>query len=166
MPGAEPAGRPGRQAETEAEFAARLSRLVAETEGREWVPPEPEPEPRPEPLPEAQFQEKLGRIVAESEGREPEPKAGPEPEAEGQAAVYAEIHEDLQYISRAIGELSARMDAEDARRAEARQEWLARPSSGRQAQAQAETALEPSWQPGTAGDRSLPEADYEAEAEI
>ena len=98
----------------------------------------------------------------EKYGAEPEP----EPEGPQLTGVYAEIGEDLQHIGRQIDEMSARMDAEDARRAEARQEWLARRSAERQAQAQAETALEPSWQPGTAGDRSLPEADYEAEAEI
>jgi conjugative relaxase-like TrwC/TraI family protein len=181
--------------ETEAEFQARLGQLVAEAEGREWVPPEPEPGP----LPEAEFQEKLGQIVAEAEGREyvppepdpaPEPRPEPLPEAEFRAkldqivrdsqrgrepepdaaggqltGVHAEILADLQHIGRQIDELAAQGAEAAARRAEDQREWLARPSPW-QPQAQAETALEPSWQPGTAGDRSLPEADYEAEAEI
>jgi conjugative relaxase-like TrwC/TraI family protein len=78
---------PGAHAETDEEFAVRLDQMVAEAEGREWVPPEPEAEAErthePELLSEAEFQEKIGRIVAESEGREyvpPEPEAEPEPQ--------------------------------------------------------------------------------------
>ena len=59
----------------EAEFQEKLGRMVAESEGREYVPPppEPEPEPRPEPLPDAEFWAKLHQIVRDSE-RGPEPR--------------------------------------------------------------------------------------------
>jgi len=68
-----------------AELQEEIGRIVAEAEGREWVPPQPEPEAEAEPLPEpeAEFQEQLGRMVAEAEGREwvpPEPEPEPEPE--------------------------------------------------------------------------------------
>jgi hypothetical protein len=130
--------------------------MVAEAEGREYVPPdpEPEPEPQPEPMSEAEFQEKLDQIVRDSQrGREPEP--GADPEAADQAAMYAEIHEDLAAIGEGIRELSERMDAGDARRAEAA--W-------QQPQAQPEPALEPSWQAGDVQDAGpAPEADFEPE---
>ena len=185
------------QRERDAEFDAWLDRLVAESEGREWVPlqPEPEPEPEPEPLSEAEFQEKLGRIVAESEGREyvppapapepepqpepmseaefrakldqivrdsqrsrePEPETEPEPEAAGE--VYAEIREDLAAIGKGIGELSAQMEAEDARREQAQQEAMAEPAVWQEPEAQAEpeTEIEAS---------ADAEADMDMEAEI
>jgi hypothetical protein len=75
-----------RQVETDAEFDARLDRMVAEAEGREWVPPEPEL------LSEAEFHARLDRIVADAEARRagaakaagpettPEPQTEPEPE--------------------------------------------------------------------------------------
>jgi hypothetical protein len=83
-----------RQAETDAEFHARLDRMVAEAEGHEWVPPQPvaKPEPQPELLSEAEFHAKLDQIVANAEARAaaakaaaeaettPEPQAEPEPE--------------------------------------------------------------------------------------
>jgi len=147
----------------EAEFREKLSRMAAESEGREYVPPEPEPapEPWPEPLPEVQA--KLDRIVRDSQrGREPEP----DPEPEDEAAVYAEIHEDLAAIGEGIRELSARMDAEDARRAEAQREWLEQPAPWHQPQAQAETALELSWEPGDVLYQHQAEADAEAEMEM
>jgi conjugative relaxase-like TrwC/TraI family protein len=190
------------QRERDAEFGARLDRMVAEAEGREWTPPEPEaeaePEAEPEPLSEVEFQEKLSRMVAESEGREyvppapaPEPEPGPEPMSdaefqaqldqivrdsqrgpepepepeagtEPEAAMYAEIHEDLAAIGEGIRELSARMDAEASRRAEAQQEAMLRPAVWQQpeAQAQAEAAAEPAWQPAET------QADMDFEAEI
>jgi hypothetical protein len=43
-------------------------------------------------------------------------------------ATYAEIREDLQFISQGIKELSARMDAENARRAAAQQEAMNEPA--------------------------------------
>jgi hypothetical protein len=118
---------------------------VTQAQGREWAPPEPQPEPE---------------LQA---GGEPEAEA--EPEAGGQAAMYAEIHEDLTAIGEGIRELSARMDAEDARRAEAQQEAMLRPAVWQQpeAQAQAEAAAGASWQAGEAGPA---EADMDMEAEI
>jgi len=190
------------QRERDAEFGARLARMIAEAEGREWVPPEPEaetePEPEPEPLPEAEFREQLGRMVAEAEGREyvppdpvPEPEPQPEPmseaefreqldqivrdsqrgrepepeadpEAAGRAAMYAEIREDLAAIGDGIRELSAQMEAEDTRRAEAQQEAMNEPAVWQRAevQAEAEAAPEPSWRPAEAT------ADIDMEAEI
>ena len=48
--GAGGAGRAEPQAEalSEAEFEEQLGRMVAEAEGREYVPPEPEPGPLPD----------------------------------------------------------------------------------------------------------------------
>ena len=146
----------------EAEFQEKLGRMVAESEGREYVPPppEPEPEPRPEPLPDAEFWAKLHQIVRDSE-RGPEPAAEPEPD------VYAEIHEDLAAVGDGIRELSDRMDAEDARRAEAQQEMLSEPSPWQQPEAQAQAGFEPSWQPGeAAADTSEAAADMDMEAEL
>jgi conjugative relaxase-like TrwC/TraI family protein len=152
----------------EAEFREQLGRMVAEAEGREYVPPDPvpEPEPRPEPLPEAEFWAKLHQIVRDSQrSREPEPEA--EPEAAGQAAMYAEIHEDLAAIGDGIRELAAQMDAEDARRAEARRQMLNEPAAWKQAEAEAEAALEPSWHAGEAvTDAGEAAADMDMEAEI
>ena len=146
----------------EAEFQEKLGRMVAESEGREYVPPppEPEPEPRPEPLPDAEFWAKLHQIVRDSE-RGPEPAPEPEPD------VYAEIHEDLAAVGDGIRELSDRMDAEDARRAEAQQEMLSEPSPWQQPEAQAQAGFEPSWQPGeAAADTSEAAADMDMEAEL
>ena len=72
--------------------------------------------------------------------------------------MHAEIHEDLQQIGRHIEEMSARMDAEQARRAEMR-EMLYQPAAWQQpeVQAEAEPAPERSWQPAEAA------ADMEAE---
>ena len=55
----------------------------------------------------------------------------------GQVATYAEIREDLQFISQGIKELSARMDAEGARRAAAQQEAMNEPAVSGVAQSQA-----------------------------
>ena len=187
---------------TDAEFNRHLDQMVAEAEGREWVPPEPEahaePEPLPEALPEAEFQEQLGRMVAEAEGREyvppepePEPEPRPEPssdaelwaqidqivhdsqhsqepkpEPEPEPDVYAEIHEDLAAIGDGIRELSAHMDAEDARREREREEYLRGPAPWEiqaQARAEAQAAAEASWQPGERGEDHQAEADLEAE---
>src|SRR6185369_2863995 len=111
--------------------------------------PEPEPEPQPEPASEAEFQAQLDQIVRDSQrDREPEPEPEADPEAADQAAMYAEMHEDLAAVSDGIRELSARMDAEDARRTEAQQEMLNEPSPWQQPEAQAQAGLEPAWQPG------------------
>jgi hypothetical protein len=157
---------PEAHAETDEEFAIRMDQMVAEAEGREWVPPEPdpEPEPRPEPQSDAELWAQIDRIVAESE-RSPEPQASAEPEAGPD--VYTEIHEDLAAIGDGIRELSDRMEAEDARRAEAQQEMLNEPSPWQQPEAQAQAGLEPSWQPGEAvADTSEAAADMDMEAEI
>ena len=63
-------------------------------------------------------------------------------------------------IGEGIRELSARMDAEDARRAEA-QRAMNEPAVWQQPeyQAQAEATLEPSWEPGEA----MADMDFEAE---
>ena len=167
-PDAEAEPQPGPS--SEAEFREQLDRIVAESEGREYVPPgpEPEPEPRPEPLPEAEFWAKLHQIVRDSQpGREPEPEAGAESEGADRAAMYAEIHEDLQHIGRQIDELAAQGAEADARRAEVRRQMLDEPAPWKQAQAQAEAALEPSWQAGEAArDTGEAAADMDMEAEI
>jgi len=121
---------------------------------------------------EEEFQARLSQIVAEAEARAgaqaaPEPGPEPAPEAGDMAGVYAEIREDLQHIGRGIDELSARMDAEDARRAEAQREMLSEPAPWQQAQAQAQASLEPSWQAGEAvTDAGEAAADMDMEAEI
>jgi hypothetical protein len=147
---------------SEAEFQEQLGRMVAEAGGREYVPPEPDPEPEPEPRPEPQSDAELwaqiDQIVRDSQRG---------PEAEPEADVYAEIHEDLAAIGEGIRELSDRMDAEDARRAEAQQEMLSEPSPWQQPEAQAQAGLEPSWQPGDAvAEASEAAADMDMEAEI
>jgi conjugative relaxase-like TrwC/TraI family protein len=162
-PGLEPEPQP--EPLGEAEFQEQLGRMAADSEGRKYVPPprEPEPEPAPKPLPEAEFRAQLDQIVRDSQRNpETEPAAGPEPEADDQAEAYAEIHEDLAAIGKGIRELSARMDAEDARRAEAQQEAMERPAVWQQPQAEA--AMEPSWQPGEAAADT--EADMDMEAEM
>jgi hypothetical protein len=184
-PQAEQEREPGPQPEPggEAALQEKLGRIVAESQGREYVPPEPEPEPepQPEPLPEAEFREELDRIVRDSQrGREPEPEPEvirPQSEADWLLQYRADhpemfgpdrylqdmagIREDLQAIGEGIRELSAQMDAEDARRHEAQQEAMLRPAAWQQAEAQAqaeaEAAAEPSGQPGEAM------ADMEAE---
>jgi hypothetical protein len=93
-------------------------------------------------------------------------KYGGEPRPVELTGVYAEIHEDLQAIGEGIRELSAQMDAEDARREREREEWLQGPPAWKlqaQAQAEAQTAAEASWQPGERGDDHQAETDLEAE---
>jgi len=167
-----------RQEQAERTAQARERAPVIEPEA------EPEAEPETPPIdPDIWAAEKAAQTARVDAGRQGRREASarqapvtdaeverygaePQPEDVALTGVHAEIHEDLRAIGRHIAELAEQMAAEDAERAEEWQEWLARPSAGPQAQAQAETALEPSWQPGTAGDHSLPEADYEAEAEI
>jgi conjugative relaxase-like TrwC/TraI family protein len=156
---------------------------VTDAEIEKYGPPtalEPEAEPEPEAeAAEAQAQErdeiKVQRSDAEwrldnakrdaeqAAQHEAEPEAEPEPEPEPELTerdVSAEIHDDLAHCSRQIDELSARMEAEDARNAEAHEEILRQPPVW---QAQAEPSLEASWQPRNA---SHYEADTEAEAEL
>jgi conjugative relaxase-like TrwC/TraI family protein len=159
-----------------AEFGARLDRMVAGAEGREWVSSEPnaEPEPEPERLTEAEFQEKLGRIVAESEGREyvpPEPEEEPEPQSDAEFwAQLDQIVRDSQpgpepeAGADPADELAARTDGEEVRRAEAdREAYELRPMRWQEAQAEAAAAIEAdaTWQPGT--DSRQADADMEAE---
>jgi hypothetical protein len=141
--------------------------------------PQPEPEAEPGPEPEPAWRREIIEPQSEIEWKlqyrdahpelfgqqprqaepEPEPEAEPEPATADRDALYAEIHEDLTRCSRHIDELSARMDEEEARRAEAHEEILRQPPVW---QAQAEPSLEASWQPG---DTSHYEADTDAEAE-
>ena len=107
---------------------------------------------------EARYAAEAGKAEPEAApAAEPEPEPGPEAD---QAGIYAEIHEDLAAIGEGIRELSARMDAEDARRAEA-QRAMNEPAVWQQPeyQAQAEATLEPSWEPGEA----MADMDFEAE---
>jgi conjugative relaxase-like TrwC/TraI family protein len=121
--------------ETDEEFRARLPQIVAGAEAR---------------------------YAAEAGKAEPEaaPAAEPEPEP-GPEADQAEIHKDLAAIGEGNRELSARMDAEDARWAEAQQEAMNEPAVWQQpeSQAQAEATPEPSWEPGEA----MADMDFEAE---
>jgi hypothetical protein len=111
-----------------------------------------------------EFRARLPQIVTEAEARyaagagKAEPEAEPEP---GPEADQAEIYADLAAIGEAIRELSARMDAEDARRAEAQQEAMNEPAVRQQpeSRAQAEATAEPSWEPGEA----MADMDFEAE---
>jgi hypothetical protein len=88
---------PEHHVETDAEFRAMLDRMVAEAEGREWVPtPTPEPEPQPELLSEAEFRAKLDRMVADAEARAvaaetAEPEAMPGSQAEAEPGRTAEL---------------------------------------------------------------------------
>jgi conjugative relaxase-like TrwC/TraI family protein len=152
-PEPEPGPEPGLQPEplSEAEFREQLGRMVAKAEGREYVPPDPVPEPQPEPMSEAEFQEKLDQIVRDSQRDR-------EPEADDSAAMYAEIHDDLQHIGRQIDELSAQMEAEDARRAEAQAEAMNEPAVWQEPEAQAEPEIE-----AAADADATPDMDMEAE---
>jgi len=190
---AETAGKE-RQPQTREEVMARIEEIVARGQsrkeaaavagaeaeaGQDQAQPEAvtggRAEPRPEPAPEAvrpqsgidwylQYRDRYPELFGQ-EPRQPEPAPEIAPEGVGKG-VYAEIREDLQDISRMIGEASARMDAEDARRAEAQREALSEPAPWQQPQVQAEAALEASWQPGEAGYQHQAEADAEMEAEI
>jgi hypothetical protein len=160
-PEAETEAAPQHEPVSDAEFREQLGRIVAEAEGREYVPPDPEPDPdpQPEPMSEAEFQEYLDQIVRDSQrGREPEPEA--DPEAADQAAMYTEILEDLAAIDEGIRELSAQMEAEDARREQAQQEAMAEPAVWQQPEAQAEP--EPEIE-ASAGTDAVADMDMEAE---
>ena len=127
---------------------------------------DPEQAAAPEPEAEAagQPETNVSRSLPEPE---PETGADADPGAGDRAAMHAEIHEDLQRIGRQIDELADRGAEADARRAEAQQEILDEPASWRQAQAQAEAALEPSWRPGEAvADAGEATADIDMEAEM
>ena len=98
--------------------------------------------------------------------REAMARARPVTDAEIERYGASEVHQDLQYIRDGIRELSARMDAEDARREQARQEALAEPSPWQvqaQARAEAQASAEASWQPGEDEHQAQAEADFEAE---
>lgn len=89
-----------------------------------------------------------------------------EPQPAELTGIYAEIHEDLQAVTEGIRELSAQMDAEDARRERDREEYLRGPApweAQAQARAEAQAAAEATWQPGEHGDDHQAEADLEAE---
>ena len=151
------------------EFDEQLGRMVAEAEGREWVPPEPGPEPEPqsEPVSEAEFQAQLDQIVRDSQrGREPEPET--DPEAAGRAAMYAEIHEDLAAIGDGIRELAAQVRGGRARRAEAQRGDPEEPARGSRPRLRRRPGgREPSWQAGSADpDAGQAAADIDMEAEI
>jgi len=168
------------EAEAQAsDAAADLTRLaVADAARREWAEAHAgQAQAARAAEGELQRRDQAGRVAEAGIRREteagkgragpgacPEPEAGPEPEAAPEPDVYAEICEDLAVVGEGIRELSARMDAEDARRAEAQQEAANEPSARQQPQAQAEAAVEPSWQPGDAvADASEAVADMEAE---
>ena len=131
------------------------------------MPPEPEPEPEPGRSPRPRRNSgptgpDRGRV-----GAQPRPQPRSRRPSRIRRQVYAEIHEDLAAIGEGIRELSAQMEAEDARRAEAQQEMLSEPSPWQQPEAQAQAGLEPSWQPGEAvADASEAAADMDMEAEI
>jgi hypothetical protein len=182
--------------------------MVAEAEGREWVPPGPEPasqpEPQPEPLSEAEFHAKLDRMVADAEARAadsgtaPEPQAEPEPEraAEPVPARDADVGQERQVEAEApreaeaaaaaaepvspeqerslddMAEIEDAVDAVDAkveqmpdrdaeRRAEVEEAGINEPVMH---EPQAQPELESAWQPGT--DSGHYEANVDAEAEI
>ena len=163
------------EAMTDAEFNAHLEEMVAAAEGREPRAQDAEAEALPRPMTDAEFDAYLDQLVAADAARreaarseteagptQAQPEPEPRPEAEpDQAAMYEEIHEDLQQIGRDIRELSDRMDIEDARRAEVRREIRDEP------QAQAQAGLEPSWQPGEAvAEPAEAAAGMDMEAEI
>jgi hypothetical protein len=159
-PEPEPEPEPLPEPTGEADFREQLGRMVAEAEGREWVPPEPapEPEPQPEPLSEAEFRAQLDQIVRDSQhGPAPDAGAQVKPEA-AEAAMYAEISEDLAAIGEGIRELEAQMEAEDAARIEAQQEAMARPAVWQQPEIQAEAEA--------AAEAGQAEAGVDMEAEI
>jgi conjugative relaxase-like TrwC/TraI family protein len=176
---------------TDAEFGVYLGELAAAAQARQEAEAAAEADaaqdqarPEPEAAPDAEAQ-------ADDGGRgtpEPEPEAEPEaiqpqseadwllqyrdrhPEMFGSGRYLqdmAGIREDLQHIGRQIDELAARGAEADARRAEARRQMLAEPASWKQAQAQAQAALEPSWQAGEAvTDAREAAADIDMEAEL
>ena len=167
------------QAESDAEFTARLDQMVAEAEGREWVPPEPgtepEPEPQPEPLSEAEFWADLDRIVAESErSPEPEPEAEAAREAERAAAAAEpagpereQFLEDIAEIRDTVDAIDAEVeripDSETVRRAEVEEAGINEPVMH---EPQAEPELESAWQPGTDSGHYEAAADLEPEIEM
>ena len=121
-----------RQAERDAEFHARLDRMVAEAEGREWVPaPRPEAEPEPELLSEAEFHAKLDRIVADAEARaaaarateseampepaEPEPERAAEPIPAGDADAGQERQAEASHEAEPAAAAAGSADPERER---------------------------------------------------
>src|SRR5206468_10877279 len=96
-------------------------------------------------------------------------KYGSEPRPVKLTGIYAEMREDFQAIGEGIRELSAQMDAEDARRERDREEYLRGPAPWEiqaQARAEAQAAAEISWQPGEHRDDGQAEAEADMEAEI
>ena len=75
--------------------------------------------------------------------------------------MYAEITEDLAAVDEGIRELSAQMEAEDARREQAQQEAMAEPAVWQEPEAQAEPEAEIEASAGTGA-----VADMDMEAEI
>lgn len=132
---------------TDAEFGRHLDQMVAEAEGREWVPQPPDaaPEPQPEPLPEAEFQAqldqivaeadvetdaefmaRLDRMVAESEGREYVPTP-PEPEAAA-GADKPQPETDAEFLAR-LPQIVAEAEARHAAKAEPEPEPAPEPAA-------------------------------------
>ena len=149
------------------EFWAKLDQIVRDSQR------DREPEPEAGTDDEATREAEAGRIPEpEREVIQPQSEAdwllqyrARHPEMFGPERYLqdmAEIREDLQHIGRQIDELAARGAEADARRAEARREMFNEPAAWKQAQAQVEADLEPSWQAGEA----VREAAADMEAEI
>jgi len=126
-------------------------------------------EPAPEPERRSAVDDLLARMDAELEQaqagereRQPETEADadskPEARAGDRAAMYAEIHEDLERIGQQIGELSAQMEAEDTRRAAAQAEAMNEPAVWQQPEIQAGPEVQ-----AAADADTMPDMDLEAE---
>ena len=161
------------QVETDAEFHARLDRMVAEAEGREWVP-SPAPEPEPELLSEAEFHAKLDRMVTDAANRAAAAKAA-EPEAprEAERAAAAadpereQVLEDIAGIRDTVDAIDAEVeripDSETVRRADVEEAGINEPVMH---EPQAGPELESAWQPGTDSGHYEAAADLEPEIEM
>ena len=182
-------GLAGRITETESVFLDRLHQMVTRDEATPEAQAETEAEAQAAPAAEseAEFLERLHQMVTGGEARQTaqaeaaaEPQAALEdidPEIVRQAGedldaepVRAQFLDDMAGIrtgTERVGELvDAMPDRQAGQRAQLQQEIRDEP--GIRPQAEAESSLESSWQPGNAPEASAPqaEADYEAEIEM
>jgi hypothetical protein len=152
-----------RQVETDAEFDARLDRMVADAEARaaaraaeSEAMPEPQAEPEPEQAPEP--------VRAAAAGQERQAEADARHEAERAAAAaepdMAEIEDTVDAVDAQVDQMPDR-DAE--RRAEVEEAGINEPVMH---EPQAEPVLESAWQPGTDSGQYEAAVDAEAEAEM
>jgi colicin import membrane protein len=164
------------QVETDAEFDARLDRMVADAEARAAAAKAAEPEARPEPQAEPEPERAAEPVPAGDAdvGQERHIEAEALHEAEPAAAAAEPVDPEQERFLEDVAEIRGTVDAIDAevermpdsettRRAEVEEAGINEPVMH---EPQAEPELESAWQPGMDAGHDEAAADAEAEVEM